>query len=98
SESVTRKAGRIIGGSSGVKTAFSEVLHEAGVRDKRDTPRAQETPVRCWTIVSPKLGLLVVDRVAGSIGNARALWHATAMMAMLVYAPTRQLHSDEGKR
>jgi uncharacterized membrane protein YeaQ/YmgE (transglycosylase-associated protein family) len=28
-------------------------------------------PVRCWTIVSPKLGLLVVDRVAGSIGNAR---------------------------
>src|SRR5262245_38612567 len=42
SESVTRKAGWIIGGSPGLKTAFSEILHEAGVRDKRDTPRTQE--------------------------------------------------------
>src|SRR5262249_9098782 len=42
SESVTRKAGRIIGGSPWGKTAFSEILHEAGVLDKRDTPRTQE--------------------------------------------------------
>src|SRR5262245_51418798 len=55
-QSVTRKARRIIGRRSWVKTAFSEILHEAGVRDKRDTPRTQEKERHsgarnsCWEI------------------------------------------------
>src|SRR5262249_22996200 len=56
-ESVTRKAGRIIGGSSGVKTAFSEVLHEAGVRDKRDTLPRTGNSCPLLDHRQPKVGL-----------------------------------------